>query len=286
MESGWDRCGMGMGSLWPRMAPAGCRGPDGRVARSDVTVALGVCAVSSGRSRVPHGCGGGCTVTPTPGCWGGGGCSLRAPPGCCPWGGDMGFRIGGVARATPLKTSPRPQLRSLEAGSEGPGRGTVWAGGVAEVSDASGAGAEPPGFQWGEGSGEGHGARGRTGCCGSGGYTQRPPLGLQDRQLQPHWSVRPVPRSQCQGHVAGHTGTPSHAGCPQGARVPHPHLPSRGLSGVPARPGGCRCQCCLSWWAGARRGPHCAGGWWPLTVTSLRASLSKVNWILQMYSVH
>lgn len=33
-------------------------------------------------------------------------------------------------------------------------------------------------------------------------------------------------------------------------------------------------------------GPHCAGGWWPLTATSLRASLSKVNWILQMYSVH
>lgn len=201
-EPAWDQYGVGMGSLWPRMAPAGSRGPDGRVARSDVTVALGVCAVSSGRSRVPHGCGGGGAVTPTTGCWGG--CSPRAHPGCRHWGGGrqwvLGVRSGGVARATPLKPTHWPQLRSLGAASEGlggcsgdvvappwrgGGRGEPCGWGAAAVasSDASGAGAGPPRVRWGEGGGEGDGA-GR-GAVGVGGTHSPHPLGCRTGSSSP-----------------------------------------------------------------------------------------------------
>lgn len=269
---GWDGAGMesGVGLGWgvtagadgPRRLP---RGPDGRVARSDVTVALSDCAVSSGRSRVPHGCGGGCSVTPTPGC-----CSPppppRAPPGCGPWGGERwgpGFRTGGVARPTPSKAPPGPSSVVWEQGQKGWGGQSVgW--GAAEVMDCQ---------DFCEVRAVGRGMEQGTGTS----HTQPPPLGLQDRQFQPRWSVGAVPGRHGTHGWAHRNSLPLRvpSGCPTFTS------PAGGCCGGPAgasggRPGGLV----------PLGGPQSAGGWWPLTATSLRASLSKVNWILQMYSVH
>lgn len=219
MERGWHRCGVGMGSLWPRMAPAGLprtrqrSRPLGRHGGPQRLRA--VLGEEPGATWVRGRLHGDASTRLL------GGCSPRAPPGCSPWGRGqwvVGFRIGGVARAIPLKIlgAPDPWSGSRVRRAGGAQSG-LW--GCRGDECHSGAAAEPPGFRWGEGSGDGDGAGDRRGCCGNGGADTAPTP----------WAARqpaPAPQEwdQCPGATAGHTGTLSHAGYPQGARVPHPLL--------------------------------------------------------------